>query len=56
MMQVISNDKIKKTLRVGDGFGEIALLYKSPRAFSVKACENCCLWAIDRNTFRKAVE
>ncbi len=38
MMQVISNDKIKKTLRVGDGFGEIALLYKSPRAFSVKAC------------------
>jgi cGMP-dependent protein kinase len=56
MMQVISNDKVKKTLRVGDGFGEIALLYKSPRAFSVKACENCCLWAIDRNTFRKAVE
>lgn len=56
MMQVFSNDKIKKTLRVGDGFGEIALLYKSPRAFSVKACEHCHLWAIDRNTFRRAVE
>ena len=55
-MQVISNDKIKKTLRVGDGFGEIALLYKSPRAFSVKACELCYMWAIDRNTFRRAVE
>lgn len=56
MMQIISKNKIKKTLRVGDGFGEIALLYKSPRAFSVKACEQCSLWGIDRNTFRRAVE
>lgn len=56
MMQVVVGDKPKKTLRVGDGFGEIALLYKSPRSFGVKACENCNLWGIDRNTFRKAVE
>lgn len=55
LMHVIMEGKIKKQLRVGDGFGEIALLYKTPRAFSVKACEGCCLWAIDRNTFRKAV-
>lgn len=38
MMHVIVEGKIKKQLRVGDGFGEIALLYKTPRAFSVKAC------------------
>lgn len=56
LMHVITEGKIKKQLRVGDGFGEIALLYRTPRAFSVKACEGCCLWAIDRNTFRKAVE
>lgn len=56
MMHAISEGKVKKQLRVGDGFGEIALLYKTPRSFSVKACESCCLWGIDRNTFRKAVE
>lgn len=55
-MQVISQDKVKKQLRVGDGFGELALLYKAPRSVSVKAGENCTLWGIDRSTFRKAVE
>lgn len=55
LMHVIVDGKTKKQLRVGDGFGEIALLYKTPRAFSVKACETCCLWGIDRNTFRRAV-
>lgn len=56
MMQVITKDKVKKQLRVGDGFGELALLYKAPRSVSVKAGENCTLWGIDRSTFRKAVE
>jgi cGMP-dependent protein kinase len=55
-LNVIVEGKVKKQLRVGEGFGEIALLYKAPRAFSVQTCEGCCLWAIDRNTFRKAVE
>lgn len=55
LMHVIMEGKIKKQLRVGDGFGEIALLYKTPRAFSVRACEGCSLWGIDRNNFRKAV-
>jgi cGMP-dependent protein kinase len=56
MMQIITNEKVKKQLRVGDGFGELALLYKAPRAASVKACETCNLWGIDRDTFRRAVE
>jgi cGMP-dependent protein kinase len=56
LLQVSVQGKIKKQLRVGEGFGEIALLYKTPRAFSVQACEGCCLWGIDRNTFRRAVE
>lgn len=38
MMHAISAGKVKKQLRVGDGFGEIALLYKTKRNFSVKAC------------------
>ena len=55
-MQVIADGKMKKQLRVGDGFGEISLLYKAPRLFSVKAIQSCFLWGIDRSTFRKAVD
>lgn len=34
----------------------MALLYNAPRSASVKCFENCNLWGIDRNTFRRAVE
>jgi cGMP-dependent protein kinase len=54
-MHIISDDKVKKQLRVGDGFGELALLYRAPRPTSVKATESCNLWGIDRDSFRKAV-
>ena len=47
---------MKKTLKNGDSFGELALLYGAPRSASVKANGDCAFWAIDRNTFRKAVE
>ena len=55
-MEVIVNGKVKRELKQGDGFGELALLYNAPRSASVKALEKCQLWGIDRNTFRKAVE
>jgi len=55
-LEVIVNNKVKRELKVGDGFGELALLYNAPRSASVKAQENCNLWGIDRNSFRKAVE
>lgn len=55
-MEVIVNDKTKRELKAGDGFGELALLYNAPRSASVKALEECYLWGIDRNTFRRAVE
>ena len=35
---------------------ELALLYNAPRSASVKCFEQCSLWGIDRNTFRRAVE
>lgn len=53
---MIVNGKVKRELKQGDGFGELALLYNAPRSASVKALEKCQLWGIDRNTFRKAVE
>lgn len=55
-MEVIVNDKAKRELKAGDGFGELALLYNAPRSATVKALEHCNLWGIDRNTFRRAVE
>lgn len=37
----------------GGSFGELALIYGSPRAATVKACTNCRVWAIDRITYRR---
>ncbi|XP_078040017.1 cAMP-dependent protein kinase type II regulatory subunit isoform X1 [Augochlora pura] len=34
-------------------FGELALLYKMPRAASIKAITNGTLWAMDRQVFRR---
>ncbi|CAD8186439.1 unnamed protein product [Paramecium pentaurelia] len=54
--QIIINGELKKTLKSGDAFGELAMLYNAPRSASVKAVGDCAFWAIDRNTFRKVVE
>ena len=50
------NGESKKFLKVGDGFGELALLYNAPRSASIRATENSLLWGIDRVTFRNVVQ
>ena len=55
-MEVFVNEKGKRELKAGDGFGELALLYNAPRSATVKASEHSYLWGIDRNSFRRAVE
>lgn len=55
-VQIIINDEIKKTLKKGEGFGELALLYNAPRSASVKVKVHCGFWAIDRVTFKKSFE
>jgi len=40
----------------GDAFGELALLYSVPRQASIKAKENCVLFALDRATFSNIVK
>jgi cAMP-dependent protein kinase regulator len=47
------NDKIVKTYTDGDSFGELALIYGTPRAATIKVkSDSIKLWAIDRTTFR----
>ncbi|ODV93203.1 hypothetical protein PACTADRAFT_51820 [Pachysolen tannophilus NRRL Y-2460] len=37
----------------GSSFGELALMYNSPRAATTIATSNCVLWALDRLTFKR---
>lgn len=37
----------------GASFGELALMYNSPRAATVQARSDLILWALDRSTFRR---
>ncbi|KAK3945975.1 cyclic adenosine monophosphate-dependent protein kinase [Diplogelasinospora grovesii] len=42
------------TIKAGESFGELALLYGAPRAATVVSAEpDCMLWALDRVTFRR---
>eukprot|EP00126_Sphaerothecum_destruens_P001917 Sdes_comp15351_c0_seq2m4222 len=52
---VESNGVNRKVAEVTDGesFGELALMYNSPRAATVVAKMNSVLWALDRETFRR---
>ncbi|EPZ32488.1 camp-dependent protein kinase regulatory subunit [Rozella allomycis CSF55] len=47
----------KKVIEVGPGgsFGQLALMYNTPRAATVKASEDSVLWAVDRVTFRRYI-
>ena len=54
--QIIINEELKKTLKKGEAFGELALLYNAPRSASVRTIGDCGFWGIDRNTFRKVIE
>lgn len=44
--------KVGFPLGPGACFGELALMYNTPRAATVKASSDCVLWFIDRSCFR----
>ena len=47
-MAVVIDKEVKKELNAGDAFGELALIYNSPRSATLKAIENTYLWGLNR--------
>jgi len=56
VLDCIKGEQRVKTCRIGDVFGELALLYNCPRAASVDATEDSVLWQLDRDTFTHIVK
>lgn len=54
--KINSEAKYLKTYSSGDSFGELALLYNTPRAATVRAKTDSILWALDRVTFNHIVK
>lgn len=47
-----SDDHVPIRLRLGDSFGELALLYDSPRAATITAAEDSEVWVLTRAAFK----
>ncbi|XP_066924542.1 cAMP-dependent protein kinase type I-alpha regulatory subunit-like [Clytia hemisphaerica] len=52
-VEVYVNDQLVVSISPGGSFGELALIYGTPRAATVKAKTDVKLWAIDRVTYRR---
>jgi len=52
-VDVYVNDQLVVSISPGGSFGELALIYGTPRAATVKAKTDVKLWAIDRVTYRR---
>ena len=54
--KIENEEKSVKKYQSGDSFGELALLYNSPRAATVKAISDVITWCLDRETFNHIVK
>lgn len=54
--QLIINNNIVKEFKIGQSFGELALLHNSPRSGSVFALTDCFFWILSRSKFRQIVD
>ncbi|KAF2976454.1 hypothetical protein EK904_013007 [Melospiza melodia maxima] len=52
-MDVYVNSEWATSVGEGGSFGELALIYGTPRAATVKAKTNVKLWGIDRDSYRR---
>lgn len=51
--QVYVNNEWVTSIGEGGSFGELALIYGTPRAATVRAKSNVKLWGIDRDSYRR---
>jgi len=51
--QVFVNGELVTTIGEGGSFGELALIYGTPRAATVRAKTDVKLWGIDRDSYRR---
>lgn len=57
--KVFSGESVAKVLKIyepGESFGELALLYNTPRAASIKALTDSVCWVLDRECFTNIVK
>lgn len=52
-LQVYVNNEWVTSIGEGGSFGELALIYGTPRAATVRAKTNVKLWGIDRDSYRR---
>ena len=55
VFELYINDELRLELKRGDSFGELSLMYDSPRAATVKAKTTCYVWVLRRESFRKII-
>lgn len=53
MLQVLVNGEHVTTIGEGGSFGELALIYGTPRAATVRARTPLKLWGLDRDSYRR---
>ena len=53
LVQIFVNKDNFGTIGEKGSFGELALIYGTPRAATIKAKTDVKLWAIDRDTYRR---
>ncbi len=52
-VQVSKDGKFLTSIGAGGSFGELALIYGTPRAATVKSKSDVKLWVIDRDSYRR---
>jgi cAMP-dependent protein kinase regulator len=52
---VLVNGVSVSTLEAGRCFGELALLYDTPRAATIRAMSHCVVYSLDGSTFRNTL-
>lgn len=52
-VEIFVNGELATTIGEGGSFGELALIYGTPRAATVRAKTDVKLWGIDRDSYRR---